>query len=61
MIDPLRELKNKIGTYKEDLATHLLSGGARSHEEYCRAVGRAAALELILSDIASIEKKYIED
>lgn len=57
----MEELKKKIEGYKEQLALHLMAGGARSHEDYCRTVGKAEAFEYILSDIKDIEKKYLEE
>lgn len=61
MIDPLEELRKKIEGYKVQLSDHLLAGGANSHENYMLSVGKAAAFEYVLTDIADIEKRYIEE
>ncbi|HEY7822469.1 MAG TPA: hypothetical protein VIG24_06545 [Acidimicrobiia bacterium] len=60
-MDPIREIKKRIEEYKEQLSLHLMAGGARSHEDYCRTVGKAEAFEYILSDIKDIEKKYLDE
>ncbi len=61
MVDPLGELTKKIEDYKESISQHLITGGARSYEDYCRTIGKAEALEYILSDISDIEKKYLDE
>jgi len=61
MVDPLREIKKRIDGYKETISSHLMAGGARSHEDYCRTVGKVEALEYVLSDISEIEKKYLDE
>lgn len=61
MVDPLGELTKKIEGYKSALSEHLMTGGARSYEDYCRTIGKAEAFEYILSDISDIEKKYLDE
>ena len=60
-MDPLETLRKKIDDYKAQLGQHLLAGGAKSHEEYCRCVGKAEAFEYLLSDISEIEKRHLEE
>lgn len=60
-MDPLREIKRKIEEYKRQLGEHLMAGGARSFEDYRQTIGKAEALEYVLSDIEDIEKKYLDE
>lgn len=60
-MDPLETLRKRIDDHKEQISQYLLSGGAKSHEDYCLAVGRAAALDYLLTDIDEIEKRYLEE
>jgi len=38
-----------------------MTGGVRTQEEYRHVVGKAEAFEYILSDIADIEKQYMDE
>lgn len=60
-MDPLATLKKKIEGYKDQLSQHLMTGGVRTQEEYRHVVGKAEAFEYILSDIADIEKQYMDE
>jgi len=60
-MNPLDAVKARIAQYKEQLSEHLMSGGAKDHVDYVRAVAKANAFDLVLNDIADIEKRYIED
>jgi len=54
-------LLTKVLEYKDDIKTHLTSGGAKSMEEYASMVGEYRCLNKIHEDILDIEKRYIND
>jgi hypothetical protein len=60
-MDPLEKLKRLCREQKDDMAAFMLSGGAQDYPAYCKAVGAAQALELVLNEIADIEKALIEE
>jgi hypothetical protein len=60
-VDLTEELRRRIEEYKTQLGQFLLAGGAKNHEDYCRAVGKVEALEYMLSDLADIEKRYMDE
>lgn len=60
-MNPLEALRMRIDAYKEQLAEHLLSGGAKDHTQYMNAVAKVTAFDRVLEDISEIEKQYLED
>ena len=59
-MEPIEALKRRIEEYKSSLSDYLIGGGCRTMEEYSRATGKYEALELVLTDMSEIEKRYIE-
>lgn len=60
-MEPLEVLKRRIEERKSSIALFMTAGGCKSMEDYTRATGKHEALELLLQDIAEIEKRYIAD
>lgn len=61
MMDPLDKLKRLCTEQRDDMAAFLVSGGASDYAAYCKAVGAAQALSLVLNAIEDIEKTLIEE
>lgn len=59
-MEPIEALKRRIEEYKSSLSDYLIGGGCKTMEEYSRATGKYEALELVLTDMSEIEKRYIE-
>lgn len=59
-MDPIEALKKKVDDYKLSLSDYIVNGGCKTMEEYNRVTGKYEALELILSDMLEIQKRYIE-
>jgi len=59
-MDPIEALKRRIEEYKFSLSEYIVSGGCKTMEEYSRATGKFDALELVLTDMSEIQKRYIE-
>lgn len=60
-MDPLETLRKRIEEHKEQITEHLLSGGAKSYEDYVGLMGKVQSLDYVLSDISEIEKRYLEE
>lgn len=60
-MDMIAELRRRIDEYKTQIGQFLMTGGAKNHEDYCRAVGKVEALEYLLSDLSDIEKRYMDE
>ena len=60
-MDPIREIKKRIEEYRGNVSGHMMSGGVKSYEDYRFALGKVAAFNVILNDIADIEKKYLDE
>ena len=61
MIDPLYKLKKVATEQREDIAELLVSGGVADFNAYSKAVGAVQALDLILTEIADLEQRMIEE
>lgn len=61
MIDPLYKLKTVATEQREDLMDLLASGGIPDFNAYARAVGAIQALELVLAEIADLERRMHEE
>jgi len=61
VLDVIEALRKRIENHKTQLSDHMLSGGAKSHEDYMRLVGRAEGFRTVLQDLEDIEQRYIED
>lgn len=51
----------KVDDEKRSIELFLANGGAKSWDDYCRAVGSYSSLLKIESDINDVEKSIIED
>lgn len=60
-MEPIEVLKRRIEERKSSIALFLTGGGCKSMDEYARATGKYEVLDLLLQDIAEIEKRYIAD
>ena len=56
--DRLRHILTK---QRRDLAEHISAGGAVDYIAYSKAVGAIQTLDMVLVEIADIEKKQLED
>ena len=45
---------------KRSIELFLAGGGAKSYEDYCRAVGEYSALQKVEDDIKDVEKRFLE-
>jgi hypothetical protein len=61
MIDPLYKIKQVCSLQRKDLADHVAAGGVEDFNAYCKAVGAIQALDLILSEIADLERRAAEE
>lgn len=61
MLDAIEHLRKRIEEYEAQLAEYLLGGGAATHDDYMKQVGKAHAFKLIKQDLEEIEQRYIED
>jgi hypothetical protein len=61
VLDVIEQLRKRIEEYEAQLAEYLLGGGAPTHDDYMKQVGKAYAFKLILQDLEEIEQRYIED
>jgi hypothetical protein len=59
-MDGLEKLRRTCREQREGLAELLTGGGVSDYAAYSKAVGAVQALDLVLNEIAEIEKKYIE-
>lgn len=53
-------LLHRTGEQKRSIELFLASGGAKSYEDYCRAVGEYTALMKVEDDIKDVEKRFLE-
>lgn len=60
-MDVIEALRKRIDEYEAQLADYLLGGGASTHDDYMKQVGKAHAFKLIRQDLDEIEQRYIED
>jgi len=60
-MDMIAHLRPRFEEYKTQIGQFLMTGGAKNHEDYCRAVGKVEALEYLLSDLSDIEKRYMDE
>ena len=60
-MEPIEVLRRRIEERKSSIALFLTGGGCKSMDDYARSTGKYEALELLLQDIAEIEKRYIAD
>lgn len=60
-MDPLEQLRRTCREQRDGLAELMLGGGVADYAAYSKAVGAVQALDLVLNEIAEIEKKYIEE
>ncbi|MGB0402226.1 hypothetical protein [Stenotrophomonas sp.] len=60
-MDLIEALRRRIDEYKGQMSEFLLAGGASTTEAYAKIVGKAEALELILTDLHELEQRYIEE
>lgn len=60
-MDPIEKLKRVCSEQREDMTQFLASGGVNDYPAYCKVVGALQALDLVLAEIADIEKKLIEE
>jgi len=61
MIDPLFKLKSVATEQKQDLTDLLASGGVKDFTDYSRAVGAIQALDMMLAEIADLERRMMEE
>jgi len=61
MLDVIEVIRGRIEEYETQLAEYLLGGGAPTHDDYMKQVGKAHAFKLIRQDLEEIEQRYIED
>ena len=61
MMDVIELIRSRIEDYTTQLSEHMLAGGAKSHEDYVRLVGKADAFYTVLRDLEEIEQRYIEE
>lgn len=59
-IDIVPTLLAKIAEQRSSIEQFLANGGAKSYEDYCRAIGEYAALGKIIDDIKDVEQRFIE-
>ncbi len=59
-IDLIPTLLLGIDEKKRSIELFLASGGAKSYEDYCRAVGEYSCLQKVTQDIKDIEQRFIE-
>ena len=45
---------------KRSIELFLAGGGAKSYDDYCRAVGEYSSLQKVEDDIKDIEKRFLE-
>jgi len=60
-MDELDRLRHLIAKQRQDLAEHISAGGAVDYVAYSKAVGAIQTLDMVLVEIADIEKKRLED
>jgi hypothetical protein len=53
-------LLHRTGEQKRSIELFLSGGGAKSYEDYCRAVGEYSALQKVEDDIKDVEKRFLE-
>lgn len=58
---PLELIRDRIEEHRAQISDHLMSGGAKSYEDYQLLMGKVQALDYVLSDIAEIAQRFIED
>jgi hypothetical protein len=51
----------RISEAREGIAEYLAQGGAKSHEEYMKLVGKCEALAEIEAEIKDVEKELLEE
>jgi hypothetical protein len=61
MIDPLYKLKTICTEQRNDLSEHLARGGVADYPAYCKAVGAVQTLDLVLAEIAELERRMAEE
>jgi hypothetical protein len=45
---------------KRSIELFLAGGGAKSYDDYCRAIGEYSSLQKVEDDIKDIEKRFLE-
>jgi hypothetical protein len=60
-METLERLRRTLATQRRDLADHLALGGAADFNAYAKAVGAIQTLDMVLGEIADIEKKQLEE
>ena len=60
-MDPLDALEREINDAKDRLGENMLHGVARDYPTYRELVGRAEALDIVLSYIRDIRARYVEE
>jgi len=61
MIDPIYKIKTTCMDHRSGFADHITSGGAGDFSAYCKAVGAIQALDLVLTEIAELERRMREE
>lgn len=53
-------LMTKVEEQKRSIELFLAGGGAKSYEDYCRAVGEYSALRKMEGEIKDVEQRFLE-
>jgi hypothetical protein len=54
-------LLRDIAEQQQALMEHLVGGGAKSYEDYCRTTGEFYALQRMQDTVKDLEKRFIAD
>ena len=57
----VERLRHILTLQRNDLADYLATGGAVDYVAYAKTVGAIGALDMVLAEIADIEKKQLEE
>jgi hypothetical protein len=60
-METVDRLRHVFTLQRNDLADHLAAGGAVDHAAYSKIVGAIGVLDMVLAELADIEKKQLEE
>lgn len=60
-METVDRLRHVFTLQRNDLADHLAAGGAVDHVAYSKIVGAIGVLDMVLAELADIEKKQLEE
>lgn len=60
-MEPLETLKVRIKETRDNLSATVAGGGAKDMNDYARMTSRIRTFEDVLTEIADIEKRYLDE